>query len=86
MTILSSRLLGMTVAAAALALFAVGAEAQEKKADVKAAKKPAVCNSLKDQTACDARSDCSWVAESKDAKGKIKRKAYCRAKPAPKKK
>jgi hypothetical protein len=42
---------------------------------------------LKELSACEARSDCNWVNESKDAKtGKVKKKAYCRAKPAPKKK
>jgi len=59
-----------------------GASAQEKKAP---AKKPAACNTLKDETACKARDDCNWVAESKDDKGKVKRKAYCRANPTPKK-
>lgn len=82
------RYLGATAAAVAVAMFAFGAQAQEKKADPKAAtKKPAACNSLKEQAGCEARSDCGWVAESKDAKtGKVKKKAYCRAKPAPKKK
>ncbi len=82
------RYLGATAAAVAVAVFAFGAQAQEKKADPKAAKKAvAACNSLKEQTACEGRTDCSWVAESKDAKtGKVKKKAYCRAKPTPKKK
>jgi hypothetical protein len=45
------------------------------------AKKPAACKTLKAQAGCEERSDCSWVGESKDAKGKVKAKAYCRAKP-----
>ena len=80
------RLVGVTAAAAALALFAAGAQAQEKKADPKATAKPAACSTLKAQTACEGRSDCNWVAESKNDKGKVTRKAYCRAMPKPKKK
>jgi hypothetical protein len=35
---------------------------------------------------CTARTDCSWVKASIDAKtGKEKRKAYCRSKPKSKK-
>lgn len=86
MTILTGRFLGTTLATAALALFAFGAQAQEKKADPKVPAKKAACNSLKVQTACEARSDCNWVGEVKDAKGKITKKAYCRANPTPKKK
>src|SRR5262245_12854340 len=71
---------GLTVAAtaAAIAAFSFGASAQDKKAP---AKKPPACNSLKDEAACKARDDCNWVADSKDAKGKVKRKAYCRSNP-----
>lgn len=71
--------LGISVATAALAMFAYGASAQEKK--TAPAKKPAACKTIKGQADCEARTDCSWVAESKDAKGKVKAKAYCRAKP-----
>jgi hypothetical protein len=81
--------LSISAAAAVLALFAYGASAQEKKADppkkVEAVKKPApppACKTIKAQTACEGRAaDCTWVAESKDDKGKVKAKAYCRAKP-----
>jgi hypothetical protein len=81
--------LGIPAAAAALALFGYAAQAQAPKAETapatKAApKKPAAppkCNTLKTQAPCEARADCTWVAESKDAKGKVKAKAYCRAKP-----
>jgi hypothetical protein len=78
--------LGISVATAAFAVFAYGASAQEKKAAP--AKKPPACKTIKAQAGCEARSDdCTWVAESKDAKGKVKAKAYCRAKPkAPAKK
>lgn len=80
---------GIAVATVALAAFAYGAQAQQKapeKAAPKAAAQPK-CKTIKAQAACEGRTDCSWVAESKDAKGKVKAKAYCRAKPkeAPKK-
>ena len=75
--------LGISAGAALIALFAYGASAQEKKAET--AKKPpapAKCSTIKAQAGCEARAaDCNWVAESKDDKGKVKAKAYCRAKP-----
>jgi hypothetical protein len=74
--------ISLAATAAVIAVVSYGASAQEKKAP---AKKPPACNTLKAETACKARNDCNWVAESKDAKGKVKRKAYCRANPAPKK-
>lgn len=79
--------LGISAAAGLFALFAYGASAQEKKADtpkaaVKKEKAPPACKTIKAQAGCEARSaDCTWVAESKDDKGKVKAKAYCRAKP-----
>ena len=75
--------LGISVATAALALFAYGASAQEKKAARTPPKKtPPACKTIKAQAGCEARTaDCTWVAESKDDKGKVKAKAYCRAKP-----
>jgi hypothetical protein len=73
--------IGLAATAALIAVVSYGASAQEKKAP---AKKPSTCN-LKDEGACRARNDCNWVEESKDAKGKVKRKAYCRANPTPKK-
>jgi hypothetical protein len=76
----TTRGFGIAAATAALALFTYGAQAQQK-APAKAAKPPA-CKTIKAQAACEARTDdCNWVAESKDAKGKVKAKAYCRAKP-----
>jgi hypothetical protein len=80
--------LGIAAAAVAVALFAYGAQAQQKAPDkAPKAAAQAKCNTIKQQAGCDGRADCSWVAESKDAKGKVKAKAYCRAKPkeAPKK-
>ena len=74
---------GALAAAAVLAVFTYGAQAQQKapdKAAPKAAAQPK-CNTIKLQAGCEGRGDCSWVAESKDAKGKVKAKAYCRAKP-----
>jgi hypothetical protein len=81
--------LGISAAAALFAVFAFGASAQEKKMDppkkaeaVKKEKAPPACKTLKAQAGCEARTaDCTWVAESKDDKGKVKAKAYCRAKP-----
>jgi hypothetical protein len=70
---------GISVATAALALMAYGAQAQDKKEPTKRA--PPACKTIKAQAGCEARTDCTWVAESKDDKGKVKAKAYCRAKP-----
>ena len=75
--------------AALFAVFAFGASAQEKKMDppkkaevVKKEKAPPACKTIKAQAGCEGRTaDCTWVAESKDDKGKVKAKAYCRAKP-----
>ena len=53
---------------------------EPEKAAPKAAAQPK-CKTIKQQAGCEGRTDCSWVAESKDAKGKVKAKAYCRAKP-----
>jgi hypothetical protein len=83
--------LGYSAAIVALGLFGYAAQAQAPKKEpapkAEAKKAPPKCNTLKTQAACEARDDCSWVAESKDAKGKVKAKAYCRAKPkAPAKK
>jgi hypothetical protein len=80
------KMLQLSAAALLLSAFAYGGvSAAEKKKE--AAKAPA-CNSLKEDKACEAREDCTWVAAVTDAKtGKQKRRAYCRAKPkAPAKK
>ena len=79
------RVLGVSAAAIVIAALTYGGvSAEEKK---KGEPKPPTCNSLKDETACKAREDCSWIAASVDAKtNKVKRKAYCRAKPKSKKK
>ena len=84
-----AKTLGISVAAAVLAMFAYGASAQEKKAEpakkaeaVKKPPTPPACKTIKAQAGCEARAaDCTWVAESKDDKGKVKAKAYCRSKP-----
>lgn len=84
MTINPIKLLQLSAAALVISAFAFGGvHAAEKKKDV--AKQPA-CNSLKDETGCEARTDqCTWVAAVKDEKsGKEKRRAYCRSKPAKK--
>jgi hypothetical protein len=72
--------LALSAAVVGLTMLAADVSAQ-------APKSPPACNTLKDEAACKARTDCSWVKASVDAKtGKEKRKAYCRRKPAPKKK
>jgi hypothetical protein len=72
--------LGVSVATLALASFAFGVSAQDKKAPAK--KPPPACNSLKAEAACKARDDCVWVSAVMDKAGKkVTRKAYCRAKP-----
>ena len=76
----------LAISAAAIVVAALsyggGVSAQEKKGEPK----PPACNSLKDESGCMARTDCSWIAASVDAKtNKTKRKAYCRSKPKSKK-
>ena len=80
-TILMKGLKGFGLSGAALALVLLGGGVQAQAPKATTAKKPAACKTLKAQAGCEERSDCSWVAESKDAKGKVKAKAYCRAKP-----
>jgi hypothetical protein len=63
----------------ALAAFSNSTAAQEKKATIPAVKTARACNALGDEAACKTRSDCNWVAENKDDKGKLLRKAYCSA-------
>jgi hypothetical protein len=67
---------------AALAYSGVSAEEKKKAAEPK----PAACKTMTAEADCTARTDCSWVKASIDAKtGKEKRKAYCRTKPKSKK-
>jgi hypothetical protein len=75
--------LGVAAVATAFAVFAFGAQAQAPM------KKSPACKSLKEEGACKARDECTWVAAVVDAKTqKEKRKGYCRAMPkaSPKKK
>jgi hypothetical protein len=68
----------------ALALFAYGASAQTpaKKDAAPKPKPPAACNTLKQQTGCEARTDCQWIAAVVNEKTKKQTKAaYCRSKP-----
>jgi hypothetical protein len=83
-------LLQLSVAAfvATALVFSATAPAQEapkatkEKTVKKAAAKQAACNSLKEESGCSAREDCTWVDAVMDKKsGKEKRRAYCRAKP-----
>jgi len=73
---------GVGLSAAALIIAALvygGVSAQERRT---AEAKAAACNSLKDESACGGREDCSWIAASVDPKtNKEKRRAYCRSKP-----
>jgi hypothetical protein len=39
------------------------------------------CKTVKEYGECRARPECDWVAESRDAQGQVKAKAYCRHKP-----
>lgn len=75
------KMLQLSAAALVISAFAYGGvSAAEKKKE--AAPKPPACNSLKEESGCAAREDCTWVDAVKDAKtGKQKRRAYCRAKP-----
>lgn len=69
------RLLEASAVAAVVAALAYGGvTAQETKPGEQ---KAAACRTMKDETACTGREDCSWVSAS------AKRKAFCRAKPKP---
>lgn len=71
-----------TAVVLALASFAGGTSAQEKKAMTKAAPKPPACSTIKTEAACTARADCTWIAAT--TKGKITlRRARCGVKAAP---
>jgi hypothetical protein len=77
--------LGLTAVTLAVLLIGYGVQAQApatKEAAPKAApaKKQAACKTVKGQATCEGRTDCQWVGESMDAKGKVKAKAYCRTK------
>ena len=70
------RLGSCALATAALFCSGIVADAQETKAP----RKSRACNAIKTQATCQAREDCTWVAEVRDQSGGITRKAYCRAK------
>lgn len=80
-----TNLLGVSLAAAAIALFAVAAEAQQKAPEkAPAAKAKSACNAITEEAACKANATCTWIAALMDkATGKQKRKAYCKTKPKP---
>ena len=71
-------IIGVAAAVLLTASFA-NISAQPATAPAQPAKDPA-CITLKDKTACGARTDCYWVAAVTDATGKEKRGAYCRIK------
>lgn len=81
MTRLSTGLIAVATAAV-FATFASMAGAQDKKS---AAKPKSKCNAITEETACKADATCSWVGPAILKTGK-ERKAYCKSKPAPKKK
>ena len=71
----------MASIAAAVAVFAYGAEAQAPN------KKSPACTSLKEEGTCKTRDDCTWTSAVMDVSGKKeKKKGYCRAMPKPKQK
>jgi hypothetical protein len=55
--------------------------AQTTTAPKEKAAKPAACKTLKDESGCGARTDCSWVPAAVSRTGKETRRAYCRSKP-----
>ena len=72
--------LGLSAAAVIIAALVYGGVSAQERRTAEA--KAAACNSLKDESACGDREDCSWVAASVDPKtNKEKRRAYCRSKP-----
>lgn len=71
----SLKLLGAAAATGVLLMFTMTADAQTKKS---------ACAGQA-EAACKANSSCSWIKATKTKKGTTRR-AYCRAKPAPKKK
>jgi hypothetical protein len=71
-------IIGVAAAVLLTASFA-NISAQPATAPAQSAKDPA-CITLKDKTACGARTDCYWVAAVTDQTGKEKRRAYCRIK------
>jgi len=72
--------LGLSAAVLFIAAFVYGGVSAQERRTAEA--KPAACNSLKDESACGGREDCSWIAASIDPKtNKEKRRAYCRSKP-----
>jgi hypothetical protein len=74
--------LAISAIAIVMAAFAYGTVVAEEKKKAEPA-----CRTVKDESACKAREDCSWVAAVIDPKTqKQKRRAYCRAKPKSKKK
>jgi len=72
--------LGLSAAGLFIGAFVYGGVSVQERRTAEA--KPAACNSLKDESACGGRDDCSWIAASVDPKtNKEKRRAYCRSKP-----
>lgn len=69
------KIAGAAAATGMLVLFTLSADAQTKKS---------ACQGLQ-ESACKGNTSCSWVKATKTKKGTTRR-AYCRAKPAPKKK
>ena len=68
--------------AAVFVTFASMADAQQKSS----AKPKSKCNAITEETACKADATCIWVPAATSAKTGKERKAYCKTKPAPKKK
>jgi hypothetical protein len=71
----SLKILGAAATTGLLLAFTMTADAQTKKS---------ACSGQA-EAACKANTSCSWIKATKTKKGTTRR-AYCRAKPAPKKK
>jgi hypothetical protein len=76
------KMLQLSAAALVLSALAFGSVSAAEKKKEAAAKRPPACNTVKEESGCGTRDDCTWVAAVTDKKsGKEKRRAYCRAKP-----
>jgi hypothetical protein len=76
------RMLQLSSAALVVTALSFGSvtAAEKKKEAAKPAPTAEACKGIKAEAACEARSDCTWVAASKKG-SKQKRDAHCRAKP-----
>jgi hypothetical protein len=71
----SDRTFGILAAAVALAFVGFAAQAEV----VTKTPRPPACTKIKEEAKCKARESCTWTAEVKDAKGKVRSRGACRA-------